>query len=103
MSEALVGNNFHRKFHFTWKRKSLVAASYLQSIKTLLTVELSQYHKSGSVFSSSEQVAARSDCPRLGNALCLILPVLPAQAVPEHVPKSLAIDFAVKTFYYLLE
>ena len=56
------------------------AARYLQSIKTLLTLELSQYRKSGSTFSSSEPVAARSDCRRLGNALCLCSLVRPAQA-----------------------
>ena len=52
----------------TVKKKS---DSYLQIIKTLLTLELSQYLKSGSMFSSSEQVAASSDCSRLGNTICL--------------------------------
>ena len=80
------------KISFHMKRKSLVAASYLQSIKTLLTVELSQYHKSGSAFPSCEPVAARSDCRRLA-----------PQVVPERGTKSLAIDFAVKIFDYLLE
>ena len=45
--------------------------------------------------------AASRDCCQLGNALCLCLPVRPAQAVPERRergPKSLAIDIAVKTF-----
>ena len=32
-------------------------------------------------------------CHRLGNFLCLCLPVLPAQAEPEGCPKSLAVDF----------
>ena len=50
------------------KKKAIVAALYLQSIKTCLNIELSQYRKSGSRFSSSEQVAVRSDCRRLGNA-----------------------------------
>ena len=77
------------------KKKWLVAARNLQSIKTLLTLELSQYRKSGSMFSSSEPVAARSDCRRLGNALCLCSPVWPAQAEPESGPKSLAVDFAL--------
>ena len=44
------------------KKKSVVAARYLQCIKTFITLELSLYRKSGSTFSSSEQVAARSDC-----------------------------------------
>ena len=77
------------------KKKWLVAARNLQSIKTLLTLELSQYRKSGSMFSSSEPVAARSDCRRLGNALCLCSPVRPAQAELESGPKSLAVDFAL--------
>ena len=96
MGVALVGNNFSPilwKFHFTWKKKWLVTARNLQSIKTLLALELSQYRKSGSMFSSSEPVAARSDCRRLGNALCLCSPVRPAQAEPESGPKSLDVDF----------
>ena len=36
------------KFISDEKKKRLVSAQYLQSIKTFLTVELSQYHKSGS-------------------------------------------------------
>ena len=81
------------KFYFTWKQKWLVFAWYLQSIKTFLTLELSQYCKSGSMFYSSEQVKVSSDCCRLGNGLCLWSPVRSAQAVPERGPKSLAIDF----------
>ena len=77
------------------EKNSVVTARYLQSIKTLLTLELSQYRKSGSTFSSSEQVAAHSDCSRLGIALCSCSPVRPAQAVQERCPKSLAIDFAL--------
>ena len=56
-------------------KKSVVAAQYLQSIKTFLTLGLSQYRKSGSTFSSSEPVATSSDCCRLGNTLCLCLPI----------------------------
>ena len=55
------------------------------------------------MLSSSEPVAARSDGSRLGNALCLCSPVRPAQAGPECEPKSLAVDFAIKTFDCLLE
>ena len=54
MGSVLVGNNFSPilwKFHFTiqftWKTKWLAAARNLQSIKTLLALELSQYRKSG--------------------------------------------------------
>ena len=77
----------------------LVAARDLQSIKTFLTLELSQYCKSGSIFSSSEQVAACSDCRQLGNACVCASPsvVRPAQAVLERGPKSLAVDFAPKS------
>ena len=63
------------------KKKSFVTARYLQSIKTFLIVELSQYSKRGSTFSSSEQVEERSDCSSLGNVLSLCLPVRPAQAL----------------------
>ena len=41
-------------------KKKVVAAQNLQSIKAFLTLELNQYHKSGSMFSSSEPVAACS-------------------------------------------
>ena len=64
---------------------------------------MTQYRKSGSTFSSSKPVAVCSDCRRLGNALCLCSPVRPAQAVPERGLKSLTIEFAVKSFDYLLE
>ena len=95
---------FHgNSWPFPKKKKPVVTAQYLQSIKTFLTVELIQYSKSGSTFSSSESVAASSDCSRLGNKLCLCLPVWPAQAVPERGFKSLAIDIAVKSFDCLLE
>ena len=70
------------------------------------------------MFSSSKPVMASShcsllgmasrDCSLLGNwsqkhSLFLCLPVQPSQAVPEHCLKSLALDFAVKTFDFLLE
>ena len=59
MGAALVCNNLADwpiplEFHSPMKTKSVVTARYLQSIKTFLTVELSQYRKSGSLFSSSE-------------------------------------------------
>ena len=76
----------------------LIAAQYLQSIKTFFALELSQYSKSGSIFSSSEPVAASSDCSQLGNTLRLCLPILPAHAVPESNPKSLAVDLDTQTW-----
>ena len=90
----LLADSIKISFHMR-KKKWFVAAQNLQSIKTLLTLELTQYRKCGSMFSSSEQVAARSDCCRFGNALCLCSPVLRAQAEQESCPKSLAVDFAL--------
>ena len=78
-------------------------ACNLQSINTFLTLELHQYHKSGSMISSSEPVAALSECCLLGSTLCLCLPVQPAQTVLERCPTSWAIDFAIKTFNFLLK
>ena len=94
---------FHRKFHFTWNKKWLVAALYLQSIKTSLTLELSHYCKSGNMFSLSKPVAASRDCNQLGNALCLILPVLSAQAVQEHCPLILQSKLSIVFWNSLLE
>ena len=97
MGAALVGNNFSPilwNFISHEKKKWLVVARNLQSIKTFLALELSQYRKS--MVSSSEPVAARSDCRRLGNAPCLCSSVRHAQAEPENGPKSLAVDFASK-------
>ena len=84
---------------FSMKKKCLVEAQKFKSIKTFLTLWL----VSGSTFSSKGQVAASSSCSRLGNTLFLCFPVWPAQAVQGHTPKSSGIDFAVKTFYCLLE
>ena len=59
---------FHQNFHFTWKNKvsfSCLKFTTWQSIKILLTLELSQYCKSGRMFSSSEPVAASSYCSRV--------------------------------------
>ena len=59
-SWALLCNNFSPiplKFSFHMKKK-VTCCSQKFSIKTLLILELSQYSKSGSMFSSSEPVAA---------------------------------------------
>ena len=93
MGAALVGKNFspiQLKFSFHMKKKGTCLGPKLTKHWNLL----SQYHKSGSMFSSSEPVDAHSDCSRLGNTLCLCLPVLPLQAELESSPKSLAVDFA---------
>ena len=63
MGEALVGNNFvpiPSKISFHMKKKRwLVAARNLQSIKTLLALELSQCSKSGSMFKVFFKQASR--------------------------------------------
>ena len=74
------------KFHFTWKTKGAVTAWNIHSIESFWLL-----NKSGSPFPSSEPVAARRDCSRLGNSLCLCLPIHPAQVVPECSPKSSAL------------
>ena len=76
------GRCFGQQQLLHWKKK--IWAVFFCSLKitkhqkTWLALELSQYRKSGSMFSSSEPVAARSDCRRLGIALCLCSPVKPA-------------------------
>ena len=62
-------------------------ARNLRIIKTLFTLELSQYCKSGRLFSSREPVAARRDCCRLGN---VTLPSC-AGALPQEL--SLGADW----------
>ena len=77
MGAALVGNIFSpipSKFSFHMTKKWLVAARYLQSIKTFLTVELSQYYGIARVAAQFPQASLSrpaADCSRLGNALCL--------------------------------
>ena len=68
MGAALAGNNFSP----IPLKSSRPEISSVQSIKTLLTLQLSQYRKSSSMFSSSEPVAARSDCRQLGNTVFVL-------------------------------
>ena len=85
-----------KEISFQMKKKSDSSwPEIYKALKPYWLLELIQYRKSGSMFSSSEPVAARSDCRRLGNALCLCSPVRPAQAEQESCPKSLAVDFAL--------
>ena len=80
---------FKNSFHI--KKKWLV----VQSIKAFLTLDLSQYRKSGGMFSSSKQVMARSDCCWLRNTLCLCLPVQPARVLslsPCHCNDHLQLE-----------
>ena len=62
-------------------RQWLITGRNLQSIKTFLTCELSQYSKRGSTFSSNKPVEVHSHSHLLGNTLYLCLPVQPAQAL----------------------
>ena len=96
LQQLLATGNSIEIFIFTSKKKRrLVTARKLLSMKTLLTLDLSQHHKSGSMFFSREPVDASSNCSRLGNALCLCSPVQPAQAEQESCPKSLEVGFAL--------
>ena len=52
---------YSMEISFPLKTKTIVTARYLQSIKTFLNVELSQFRKSGSSFSSSEPAATAAD------------------------------------------
>ena len=65
-------------------------------IEYILILKLSQNSTSGSTLSSIEPVMA-SSAGWLWNAVRLFSPVLPAQAVPERGPGSLAIDFTIKS------
>ena len=58
---ATTSRQFYWNFISHEKEKWHVTALYLQSIKTLLALELSQYRKSGSMFSSSEPAATAAD------------------------------------------
>ena len=62
-------------------------ARNLQSIKKLLTFELSQYHKSGSMFCSSEPMAAGSDSS--------VLASLTSASRAGELPQELGVDFAL--------
>ena len=64
--------------------------SKFTNVKTFLTLKLSQHLKSGSTCCSSVPVAALIDCQccRLGNTLCLCLPVLSSQTVQELPQKT---------------
>ena len=67
-------HKIHRKFHLyhqiIWRKNYLIRhVSKFTRVKTFSNLEIS--HKNVSTFPSSEPVAARSDCRRLGNAQCL--------------------------------
>ena len=68
----------------------LVTAQNVQSMKTFLTLKLSQYCKSGSHFSSSKQVATSCIYHWIGNTLSLCLPQVASQrttawALPQEL------------------
>ena len=59
MSTALVGNKFLLKiYQIPFSYQNVINAQILQSFKTILTCELSQYCKNGKTFSWSEPVVA---------------------------------------------
>ena len=64
-------------------------------VKVLPRPELDLKLSVSTAFPSSKLVAAHS---RVGNTLCLCLPILPTQAVPQRGSKSSGIDFAVILF-----
>ena len=68
MGAALVSNNFSpipSKISFHIEKKVTRCSPTSKKIKTFWTVELRQYLKSGSTFSSNEQLAGSSDCSRV--------------------------------------
>ena len=80
---------FLRLMPRTWSDSSLKAALYSQSMKTFLTLQLSQYHKSGSTFMSSEPVAASSDCCLLWKCHVFVLAQPPSPSCAWALPKEL--------------
>ena len=72
-----------------------------------LGTESYQYYKSGysvvAHFSQASQQLLAETTAHLETSLYLCLPILTAQIVPESCPKSLVIDFAVKTLDFLFK
>ena len=88
------------------KKKYVLTAQDFRSIqdKTFLTLEISQFRKSGSTFSSSDpDLTLPAATAAKWETQCLCWPVWTAQAVQERGPKSLAIDLASKTLDCFLE
>ena len=86
---GLVGNNFSSitskiSFHI----KKFLQPEIYTALKLFLNLEQSQHRKSGSTISSSEPVAACSDCSRLGNALCLSRPSDPPKLCRSAAPRA---------------
>ena len=88
---ALTRQQALAKISFRMRKKNQPSWPKIYKTSKPFWLEISKYHESGSTISSSEQVAARSDCRRLGNALCWCSPVRPAEAVQGRGPKSPAI------------
>ena len=100
---SYTSREIHKNFIFTLNKTIIVR---FMTAQTFLTRELSQYCKCGNTSLHSEQIAARSECHRFGNTVCLCLPIWPAKAVAERGPKRqakvLANDFAVNAFHCFL-
>ena len=78
MSVAFVSNKFlliPSKYSFHIKKKVTCHCPLSTKHEIVLLLKLNQFYKSGGTLSSSEPVTAHSDCSRLGNTLCLCLPV----------------------------
>ena len=99
MGEALVSHNFSTistkiSFHMTKKmtRQSRHATrswpKIFKALKNIFDFRTESVSQEWLHVFSSEPVTASSDCSRLGNVLCLCLPVQQAQAVLERGPKS---------------
>ena len=86
----------------TWDSSRKIVVIKLLRTSALNTSEIHS-HERNSVTISLQVVVTYSNCCRIGNALCLCLPIRPAKAVPEHGTRSTAIEFAVKTFNSHLE
>ena len=91
------------KYHFTLNKATRHCPKFTKHSNLFDSQTRSLSQERYSTFSLSEPVEASSDCSRLENTLCLCSLVFPAQTLPECCPKSLAIDFAVKSFNFLLE
>ena len=82
----------HRKFHFTWNKKWLVAALYLQSIKTFwVTIArvVACFPQASLLLPAATTAYSETPC------VCACPSDPPALPAWESCPKSLVIDFAL--------
>ena len=67
------------KISFAMKTKHTLSLPKIYKAWNFLTIQLQQYCKSGRTFPCSKPVASSKDCCRIGNTICLCLPVLLAR------------------------